>query len=310
MSNLPELFAALVAFLAGVTLARVPSLSPKTIASSLHAFVVWVALPALILARIPSLEVGHGVLWLGLLPWILLAISASLVWLAARAFRFSEEVTGALLLVVPLANTSFLGLPLVSAHLGPEAVAPALVWDQLGSFLQLSTWGAFILARYAPSTLDGATPARPTPKAILARVLRFPPFIALVLAFILRALDISNIEMIRTFERIGVALVPAVMVAIGLQWRASFSRDLLTPFAFALVARLACIPLVAMGLVMLLDLPQPTRGVAILEAGMGPMITAGALAIEARIAPALVASLLGWGTLISIGTTALWASFL
>ncbi len=309
MSNLPELLAALLAFLSGVALARVPSLAPKTIASSLHSFVVWVALPALILARIPALEVGQGVLWLGLLPWVLLAISATLVWLAARVFHFSDEVTGALLLVVPLANTSFLGLPLVSAHLGPEAVAPALVWDQLGSFLQLSTWGAFILARYAPPAA-GAPPARPTPKAILGRILRFPPFIALVLAFVLRALELSNIEMIRTFERIGVALVPAVMVAIGLQWRATFSGDLLTPFAFALVMRLACIPFVAMGFVILLDLPPLTRGVAILEAGMGPMITAGALAIEARIAPSLVASLLGWGTLISIGTTALWAAFL
>lgn len=308
MSDRVQLIAALIAFGLGVVLRHVPTF-PKTAAQSLHAFVIWVALPALILARVPNLRIGAEVVWLGVMPWCLLAMSAALVWATARLLGWSREVTGALLLLVPLANTSFLGLPLIAAHLGASAVAGALVWDQLGSFLALSTWGALVLARFSggPAEAQGPTP---TPRELARRVLRFPPFIALLVAFALRALDISNSEISGACDRIGAALVPAVMVAIGLQWRATLPRALAGPFAFALGVRLVVVPALALALATGLALPADLRGIAVLEAGMGPMITAGALALQAQLAPALTASVLGWGTLLSLATTALWAALL
>src|SRR6185312_7808371 len=110
-----------------------------------------------------------------LVPWVLLAVFAALVTIASRLFRLSRGVTGALLLCIPLGNTSFLGFPMVSALLGPDYVRYAVLYDQLGSFLILSTYGLFVVARYSGDT-------EPTPRAMALRVVKFPPFIALLVA--------------------------------------------------------------------------------------------------------------------------------
>lgn len=304
MTQLAQLGSALVAFAAGVGLRRV---WPRAAAAPLHAYVVWVALPALILVRVPALEVGPEVGALIALPWALWAVAALLVIGVARRARWPRAVEGALLMVVPLANTSFLGLPLVEAHLGRDAVPLAIVWDQLGSFLLLSTAGAFVLAAYR-----GGDAARPGLGAIARAVVRFPPFVALLVALALgAAFETSALAPLQeVLAPIGASLVPVVMVAIGLQWRARLRRGDVGPASFALAVRLALIPLIAWGLADALALPSLATGAVVLEAGMGPMITAGALAIEAGLAPELGASIVGWGTLLSFGTTALWAALL
>jgi predicted permease len=300
MADSPSLVLALVAFVIGALLRRAPGF-PEGVAPALHAYVVWVALPALILERVPGLAAGGEVLALILMPWGLLGLSAALVLGVARRARWPRPVEGALLMIVPLANTAFVGLPLVEAHLGPEAIPPAIVWDQLGSFLALSTYGAFVIAAYRP-TGEG----RPSARAMLRQVVRFPPFVALLLALVL--IQTGTPPLARSvLAAFGASLIPVVMVAVGLQWRVLVPRHALGPAGFALVTRLALVPLVALGVVSALDLPPLIAGTAVLEAGMGPMITAGALAIEAGLAPELTAAVLGWGTLLSLGTTALWA---
>lgn len=308
MSNLSQLGVALLAFAIGAALRHAPGF-PRGAASALHAFVVWVALPALILVRVPSLEAGAEVTALIVLPWVMWALAAALVLIVSRRLRWSRPVEGALLMVVPLANTSFLGLPLVDAHLGPDAVPLAIVWDQLGSFLLLSTFGAFVLAAYRPTS---EPQTRPTLATIARAVVRFPPFIALLVALALGAFADDSVlaPLTSVLAPIGASLVPVVMVAIGLQWRATLPRHHLGPAAFALTTRLALVPLAAFGLVHAFELPPLIAGTAVLESGMGPMITAGALAIEAGLAAELTASVLGWGTLLSLGTTAVWAAIM
>ena len=289
---------ALLAFVVGALLRHAPSVPPTT-ATGLHVYVVWVALPALVLLRVPELAAGTEALALVVMPWALLALSAAAVLAVARLRRWPRDVEGALMLLVPLANTSFLGLPLVEAHLGPDAVALALVWDQLGSFLALATYGAFVIASYRGG-------ARPTLRAIALRVVRFPPFIALLVALVL--MQTGTPALVEgVLGAIAKTLVPVVMVAVGLQWRARLPRDGWGPAAFALTMRLGVVPLVALGVALALGLSPLVRGTAVLEAGMGPMITAGALAIEAGLAPSTSASVLGWGTISSLLTTAGWA---
>ena len=53
----------------------------------------------------------------------------------------------------------------------------AVVYDQLGSFLILSTYGLFVVTRFSGG-------GKPTFGAVAFRVIRFPPFIALVLALV------------------------------------------------------------------------------------------------------------------------------
>src|SRR5690606_10353459 len=47
-----------------------------------------------------------------------------------------------------LGNTSYIGYPMVEALLGAQALPYAVVYDQFGTFVMLSTLGLVVLARY------------------------------------------------------------------------------------------------------------------------------------------------------------------
>src|SRR5690606_11018524 len=105
-------------------------------------------LPALILAELPELALGADLVVPVAAAWACLALAAASVGIGARRHGWPRATTGALLLVTPLGNTTFLGLPLVEALLGTDAIPRALAIDQLGTFVGLSTYGAVVAARW------------------------------------------------------------------------------------------------------------------------------------------------------------------
>lgn len=260
-------------------------------ADAFHRFVIYLCLPATIWKLLPGMHFEPE-LWLTVLvPWLLLALSAALIVLASRLFGYSRSVCGALLLCVPLGNTSFLGFPLVSALLGESALRYAVLYDQLGSFLALSTYGLWVAARYGEGPSLGFFQT-------IARILRFPPFIALLLAFtpLPRAALLQPL-----WSRLSDVLVPLAMFAVGMRLSWQTPR----PLGAALLGlglKLVLMPALACALLFALSAPQPLLRAVVLEAGMPAMITAGAVASLAGLAPELTAALVGYGVLFGIVT--------
>ena len=93
---------------------------PSSAALALNLYVIYMALPALVLAQMPKLTFSFDLLVPIVMPWLLLAVGAMLVLTGQRLLGWSREVTGCLLLCVPLGNTSFLGIPMVTAFFGVE----------------------------------------------------------------------------------------------------------------------------------------------------------------------------------------------
>lgn len=286
--------------LLGVLLRRHPQM-PAEGATVLNQVVLNVSLPALVLLEIPRLVFSPAALVPVLLPWGLLLLFAALVLLLARLIGWSREITGCLLLLVPMGNTSFLGIPMVSAFFGEAAVSWALLYDQLGSFLALSTYGALVLALYGGSGLP------PTPSAVLAKILRFPPFIALLIGFSLHLVPTPEATtwpapVTALLETLAATLVPLVMLAVGWQLTLRLPQAYLGPLGWGLGLKMVAMPLVALGFCLLLGLRGEPVAVAVFEAGMAPMISAGALAILAGLAPSLAAALTGYGIILAFFT--------
>jgi predicted permease len=237
-----------------------------------------------------------------LVPWILLLASAGLVLLAARLLRMNQAERAVLLLCVPLGNTSFLGYPLIEALLGSAALPYAVVYDQFGSFLILSTWGLWVLARYGGDE-------SPTARTVMLKVLRFPPFIALLLALLVMPSE-PPAWLARMLESLSDALLPMVTLAVGLQLRFRVPRDERAPLAVGLLLKLLLLPLLAFGLCLLFGMPELMTHATVLESAMAPMITASALAISHRLAPGLAAALVGFGTPLSLLTLWAWRHWL
>ena len=148
---------------------------PADTDKSLNLYVIYIALPALILQQVPKLNFSGSILAPFIMPWLVVIVSGLLVLFLCRAMKWSSETTGALLLMVPLGNTSFLGVPMVERFFGSSGVPYAVLYDQFGSFLALSSYGTLILAMYGKGARQGWGD-------ILVRIITFPPFIALLAA--------------------------------------------------------------------------------------------------------------------------------
>ena len=121
---------------------------PPAAPDALNLVVLYVCLPAAILLYAPRLRFERELLGLLAVPWTLLVASTALTLALARVARLPRAVTAALLLLVPLGNTSFLGFALMPALAGDGALRYAVVYDQFGSFIMLSTFGLITLGLY------------------------------------------------------------------------------------------------------------------------------------------------------------------
>ncbi len=269
---------------------------------TLNLYVIWIALPALILRQVPTLSFSTDLFILLLMPWLMTGLGAVLVLAASRLFAWSREVTAVLLLTVPLGNTSFLGIPMIEAFWGTDMVSYGIIYDQFGSFLALSTYGSFILALYSEQQRQSAG-------AIVKKILTFPPFLALLFA-LLFAKQLQQQAIAGSLSLIASSLVPVVMFAIGLQLKIKLAPGQTLPFCFGLTTKLLIAPFAALFICQLSGIDTSASRIAVFEAGMPPMVTAGAMAMSAGLAPRLTAALVGWGILLSFGSLSFLALFL
>ena len=267
---------------------------PKNSAQVMTSFVIHVSLPALILVQIPKLPISPDILVPCLIPWTMVPISALLVIACARFFKWSNSITGALMLLVPLGNTSFFGIPMVEAFFGNQYVCYALLYDQLGTFLILGTLGPIVIAVYSNE-------GKPEFKTIIKKIITFPPLISLILAFVFYSTPYPS-QISFMLECLAATLIPLVIIAVGLKMAFQIEKKHYKPMIFGLGTKLCIAPLIALGIVYLFGLKSTAAHVSVFEAGMPPQISAWALAMSAGLAPKLGAMMVGIGIILSFLT--------
>ncbi len=273
-------------------------LVPDSAPDALNIVVLYVCMPAAILLQVPKLQLTGGTVGVALVPWVLLAASTLLVLGAARLLKLQRPDTAVLLLEVPLGNTSFLGYALIPVLASAEAMPFAVLFDQFGSFLILSTFGLTVIAIYSGG-------ARPTPAVVIRRVVSFPPFLALVFALTLMPAEPPR-EIVNVLQQLANAMLPMVGIALGMQLRLRLPRAQLLPLGLGLAGKLLLMPALAWALCLLFDFEPAARAAVVLEAAMPPMITAAALAGMARLAPELGSALVGYGVVLSMLSLPFW----
>lgn len=284
----------LLAVIAGYILKHL-KLLPKDAPIVLNQFVIYISLPAMILLQIPKLEFSLEMMIPVIISWLVMIITAIITLGLCKLLNFSKEITGSLLLVSILTNSSFMGIPILNAYIGEEALAYVLVYDQLGTFIALATYGTFIASYYASKS-------NLTLKIIGFKVITFPPFIALILSLFLMGVE-YNFVISSVLGSFASTIVPVALVAVGLQLQLKLPSHELKPFSISLGIKLILAPFIAYLISLIFGWNNLPSTVSIFEAGMAPMITAGAIASMAGLAPRLSSAIVGYGILISFITT-------
>lgn len=259
---------------------------PHNFSQSLNLFIIYVSFPATILLQVPKINFNSSLILPVAVPYIVLFLSLIFVYLFFK--NESRNTKAALLLLLPLGNTSFFGFPVLEALVGTSAIQYGIVYDQFGSFVLLTTYGAFIIAYFSGSSVST--------KHIIKKIITFPPFIFLFLSFIVGDFPSLTLPYI---ELLSKTLVPLAIISVGfsMQLKLDGQKDI---FFKAMGIKLFLIPSVVLIVFKIFGFTDEAALTTLLESAMPPMITAGALAINAGFAPKLSAALVGYGIVFAL----------
>jgi predicted permease len=210
-------------FLAGILLRRIGSLEAQHGARMLR-IVASVGLPALIIGAIGGVPREPGLLALPASAVAVMLIVGVLAALTARLLGLARPSAGALVVSAMAMNLAVV-FPFVFVAWGPEALARTVVFDA-GNAVTQWTLVYFLAARYGGHGTGVGE--------ILRRVVRAPPFVAIVVALLVNVLAPPRAAGALDVLRITGQLVTLLVVpAMGLLFE---PRRIATPGVLSAVA--------------------------------------------------------------------------
>jgi len=267
---------------------------------ALNQFAIYISLPAMALYYIPKIAISSklfyplGVAWVGfLVSWLFFAGLGK--WL-----HWPKKLTGCLILTGGLGNTAFVGLPVIEALYGKKGLETAIIVDQPGYFVVVSTLGILVAALYSKGM--------PTASSVLKKVLLFPPFLAFFAGFCMNlAHHDFNDTVQEVIHRLAATVTPIALVAVGLQLKIERKSRHWNFLALGLFFKLILTPLLFFILYkVILKGPKLETDVSVMQAAMATQITAAILASVNGLKPRLSGMMVGIGIPLSFITMALW----
>ena len=296
MSNLILLFVCLII---GIVLKK-SKIIPENFHTSLNAFVINISLSAFSLYYISKIELNSSVIYPVLVVWI--GIFAAILFFAGlgKIFGWKSSLIGALIMCAGFGNTSFVGIPLIQAMYGEEGLKTVMLVDQPG-FVALSTVGILVANFYSGS--------KDSLLKHLSKILKFPPFIAFVIALLL---NVFSIEIPKDFDevlmKLGATTVPLALVSVGsqMQWEKIEKKEGFHLF-IGLLFKLVLLPLLILVIYKyIFHQSGDVIDICILEAAMAPMITAAIIASAHDLEPKFCNLMVAVGIPLSILTVGIW----
>lgn len=272
-------------------------LVPDGTYKAINIWLIYAALPSLGLRYIPDIQWSISALLPSISPVIMWCGAFLFVGLYARIVKIDNYTKTALLIAMGISNSAFLGFPMIAAFFGEANIKYAIVFDQV-TFIMFSTLVVSIVLK----THNGQ---KVSPKIIIKKLLRFPPFFSTLIALILSSfVDYSVLNPF--FDKILATLSPLALFSIGLQLRLDNIRNELKTLSVGLLYKLVIAPAIILLLVVLLGERNMLGNVTVFEACMPAHITSSLLATQYGIRPDLCSMFVGVGIVISFFTTTLW----
>jgi malate permease and related proteins len=260
--------------------------------------VLYTLLPAVVFLNLVRADLDPAFAVAVVAAWIVVATCAALAYLVGdRLLGLTRPQTGALVCCVLVANSGYLGYPLIAAVLGFDRLGEAVAFDVAVSGTALLI-GAFSVAA-ALGSRAGEGAAQRT-RAFFTRNV---PLYAAVLALL--APDWMAPEVAIDASRVAIALfLPLGFFAVGTALaedaeggRVRLPPPLTAPVAAATLIKVALMPALLLALTApLIDLPTTFLLLAAMPSGLNAMVVAHAYGLDLRI----TAGALTWTTAIVV----------
>lgn len=273
---------------------------PRNAHQTLNQFVIYVSLPSMALYHIPKIQISSALFYPIGVAWFGFLFSFAFFYLIGKRLGWSNKLIGCLIITAGLGNTSFIGFPAIEAMFGQEGLKTAIMVDQPGSFVVISTLGIFTATYFSRGVISAGQ--------IVRKIVLFPPFIAFLIACIACCLSVDFHEIVQVvLQKLGSTVTPLALVSVGMQitiaknsqhWKflrlGLFFKLILTPAFFYVLYKF------------ILKGDGLTIDVAILESAMPPMITGSILAASHQLKPKLSNMMISVGIPVSFVSLTFW----
>lgn len=243
-------------------LAKKTGIAKKEHNKVLNNIIIYLTMPPLIFIAIRKADLSIKLVQIPLIGILTIAIVLAIAFAAGKVLKFDSKLFGSFLLVAAIGNTGYLGYPLASKLAGNEGLTKAIFYDIFGTVLAIFTVGLIIAEFYG---------GRAGKIDKVKEIITFPPFIALLMAFILKPLVLPAFitDMMVT---IGSITIPLIMISVGLSLEAASIGKYLIPVSLAFVLKLILSPVVAFMISSISGLSQSFILITVLEAAMPPAL--------------------------------------
>ncbi len=254
-------------------------------------FIIYFALPITVLGVIHDVNFSIKDAAVFLTAWVCVALTFLVVYLPLKR-RLDEKTSKVLFLSSAFGNTAFVGYPVAYTLLGDKGLAYAILFDTVGNFFLVITFGIFLI----------------TGRIEWKTLFKFPPLGALLLAFLTKRVPLGIFG--HFVSVVKGAITPTVVFALGLRFNPKAAFKNLKWALFAIFWRQLVVPAVVLVSLLILSqflaLSKTEKLVILLQSSMPPFVMAAILAEKFRLNTDLAIAAANGGILFLLVTLPLW----
>ncbi|MCX8076224.1 MAG: AEC family transporter [Aquificaceae bacterium] len=252
-------------------------------------YVLYFALPLLSFKISYKMGMSGEVLAVATGAWLVIALSLFVSYIFGKLLKLDKANLKALIVISSFGNTAFLGYPYSYTYFGEAGLRYAVIYDSIGSF--------FMVSSIAPFILSGRIEVK--------SVLLFPPFLGLVLGFMLKGYHIPDF-LWKFIDFSTASLLPVILFSLGLSLELSRILKEGRLLTVAIFTKMLISPAFALFVLKLLPLNSLAYKVSVLESTMPTMIYASVLVLKYGLNHNLAFASAGLGIILSFLTVPFW----
>lgn len=222
-----------------------------------------------------------------------------LTYLLLKSFGWDKKKIWSMVIVVVLGNTGFLGYPITQGIFGNEGMIRAVFCDISTSIIFVTL--SFILILI----FDGEI------RVALKKIITFLPLWSIVLGILLNIFSVPITSLGSTVvSYLAGATIPLIMISLGLSLNLEGLKNHFKEVGLASIIKLVIYPLIALGVLSLLNITGFEHTIGFIEATMSSAMIGLVLAISYKLDWELTSDCIFTTTLFSLVTIPTFLMFL
>lgn len=264
---------------------------------ALNNIIIFISLPALIFTASRQASFESALILVAIVSLSISALTLLISYGVASLLRLRGPLKGAFLLASGVGNTGYLGYPLAQALFGQEHLVKAVFFDIFGTVVILFTAGIYFANRYGQGT-NNATRQAVTYAA--------PNLAGLLLGFATAGVTLP-LPIDLAITSLAQSTTGVIMLSIGLSLSSQFGREKLAVVSLTAL-KLAVMPVIAIGAILLLEPDPVVGGVILLQSSMPVALMTFVIGDKYELDRDFLSSAILLSTLLSMATIPIWQS--